>query len=192
MSSKKKSADKNPWKRRNTKVIYDNPWVTVHHDEVITPGGSDGIYGRVHYKNLAVGIIPLDEEQNTWIVGQYRYPLDIYSWEIPEGGSLHHTDSLDSAKRELKEETGLTASEWTELMTLHTSNSVSDEKAIIYLAQELNEGPSAPEDTEELVIRKLPFSEVVKMVHRGEITDAMSVAGVLKLAHILSTKPKQL
>ena len=188
MPKENKSLEKNPWKRLHSKQIYDNPWITVHHDEVITPGGSAGIYGRVLYKNLAVGIIPLDEDHNTWLVGQYRYPLDIYSWEIPEGGSPLNKTGLESAKRELQEETGLTASKWTEIMTLHTSNSVSDEKAIIYLAQGLTLGPSAPEDTEDLVVKKLPFAEVVEMVHKGEITDAMSVAGVLKLAYLFTKK----
>jgi len=179
------SQHKNPWQRLKTTNVYDNDWIKVHHDEVITPGGSKGIYGRVIFKSVAVGIIPLDTEFNTWLVGQYRYPLDAYSWEIPEGGSPHNTLPLHSAQRELREETGLIAEQWTPILTLHTSNSVTDEKAVIYLAQNLTQGPSAPEDTEELVAQKLPFAEVVEMVHQGKITDAITVAGILKVAHMV-------
>ena len=180
--------EKNPWQRTRTRVVYDNPWITVHHEDVITPGGSVGIYGRVQFKNLAVGIIPLDAEEHTWLVGQYRYTLDAYSWEIPEGGSPEGVDPRDSAQRELKEETGLIGEQWEEILTLHTSNSVCDEKAIIYLARSLSQGKSSPEDTEDLKVMRLPFTEVVAMVHRGEITDAMSVAGILRLQHLLTLK----
>ncbi len=179
------SQQKNPWQRLKTNSVYDNPWITVHHDEVLTPGGSEGIYGRVIFKNIAVGIIPLDTDFNTWLVGQYRYTLDAYSWEIPEGGSPNNSLPLHSAQRELQEETGLIAEQWSKVLTLHTSNSVTDEKAYIFLAQNLTQGQSAPEDTEDLTLKKLPFAEVVEMVHRGEITDAMSVAGILKVDHLI-------
>jgi len=175
----------NPWKTKTSEEVYDNTWISVHHNEVLTPGGSEGIYGKVHFKNLAVGIIPLDAENNTWLVGQYRYTLDAYSWEIPEGGCPVGEEALAAAQRELKEETGLVANEWKEILTLHTSNSVSDEKAIIYVARDLELGVAEPEDTEALELRKLPFAEVVEMVLRGEITDAMSVAGVLRVAREL-------
>ena len=177
---------KNPWKTLKTSKIYTNPWIDVHHDEVITPGGNSGIYGKVHYKNIAVGVIPLDEEGHTYIVGQYRYVLDTYSWEITEGGSPIGIDPLISAQRELEEETGITATSWQQIMHLHTSNSVCDEEAFIFLARDLSLGPASPEDTEELEVKKLPFVEVVKMVHRGEITDAMSVAAILKLSILLA------
>lgn len=171
---------KNPWTTLSTKTVYSNPWIDVEHHEVITPGGSKSIYGKVHYNNIAVGIIPLDEDNNTWIVGQHRYPNDIYSWEIPEGGSPIGTSRLQSAKRELKEETGIIAQDWQEILKLHTSNSVCDEEAYIYIARDLTFGESEPEDTEELVIKKLPFEELYQMTLRGEITDAMSVAGILR------------
>ncbi|MES2627560.1 MAG: NUDIX hydrolase [Bacteroidota bacterium] len=176
-----------PWKKLNDKVVYENPWIRVHHQEVLNPNGNPGIYGKIHFRNLAIGVIPLDEEYNTWIVGQFRYPLNSYSWEIPEGGGAHDTPPLDSAKRELLEECGLKAAQWTEILQMHLSNSVSDELAIIYVATGLSQFESEPEDTEQLVIRKLPFAELYEMVMNGEITDSMSVAGVLK-AKVLMEK----
>lgn len=178
--------EKNPWKTLKTKEIYDNPWITVLHNDVLTPGGSTGIYGKVHFKNLAVGVVPLDEDNNTWIVGQYRYTLDTYSWEIPEGGCLEDDDPLQAVQRELREETGIRANDWTKIMELHTSNSVCDELAYLYIARDLTLGEAEPEDTEELVMKKLPFSELVAMVHDGKVTDAMSVAAILKVDWLLS------
>lgn len=176
---------KNPWITQKSTTTYDNPWIQVIHNEVITPAGSNGIYGVVHFKNYAVGILPLDKEGNTYLVGQHRFPLNEYSWEIPEGGCPEGTDLLDTAKRELKEEVGLEAQTWTPLLDMHLSNCVSDEVAKIYLAQDLTEGESNPEDTEELVVKKLPFSEVVEMVMSGEITDSISVATILKAKILL-------
>ena len=148
---------------------------------MINPGGGKGIYGKVHFKNLAIGIVVLDENYNTWLVGQYRYPLDQFSWEIPEGGGPLEDDPVKSAQRELLEETGITAKIWTEIQRMHLSNSVSDELAIIYLARDLRFGESDPEETEQLTIRKLPFAEAYEMVINGEITDSMSVAAILKV-----------
>ena len=176
----------NPWKQLSTREIYQNPWIEIHEDQVINPRGGKGIYGKVVFKNKAIGIIPLDEQQNTWLVGQYRYTLSEYSWEIPMGGGDRHTDPLESARRELKEETGLSAEQWTRIMRLHTSNSVTDEEGFIYLAQELEAGETEFDETEDLAIRKLPFAEAVEMVMEGKITDAISIAGILKTARILN------
>lgn len=175
----------NPWKTKSIKTAYENNWIEVEHHEVINPSGGDGIYGKVHFKNLAIGIIPLDENNNTWLIGQYRYPLNNYSWEIPEGGGKIGVPPIDSAKRELLEECGLEATEWNEILQMHLSNSVSDELAIIFIAKGLTQKEAEPEDTEQLQIKKLPFIEVYKMVMNGEITDSMSVAAVLKLAIML-------
>lgn len=170
----------NPWKVLESNQIYDNAWIKLTEHQVINPSGGKGIYGEVHFKNLAIGIVVLDEEYNTWLVGQYRFPLKAYSWEIPEGGGPLDIAPLISAKRELQEETGIQASTFKEIQRMHLSNSVSDEFAIIYLAQGLQMGQSSPEETEELTIRKLPFEEAYQMVVKGEITDSMSVAGILK------------
>lgn len=175
----------NPWKTLSKKPIYENPWIRVEEHQVITPAGKEGIYGKVHFKNRAMAIIPIDYEGYTWLVGQYRYTLDEYSWEIPMGGGPNDMDLLESAKRELKEETGLLANKWTELLKIHTSNSVTDEWGLIYLAENLTQGETEFEETEQLLIKKLPFKEALEMVMSGQITDSISVAGLLKAARIL-------
>jgi ADP-ribose pyrophosphatase len=172
--------DNNPWVTLKQTDIYQNNWIGVTEHEVINPSGGKGIYGVVHFKNLAIGILPLDEELNTWIVGQYRFPLQAYSWEIIEGGGPHGTDPVESAKRELLEETGLRATEWQEIQRMHLSNSVSDELSIIYIARGLSLGEAEPEETEQLTVRKIPFQAAFEMVMSGEITDSMSVAAILK------------
>lgn len=176
---------KNPWKKISSKEIYDNPWIKVREDQVITPGGSNGIYGVVEFKNHAIGILPLDDDNNTWLVGQYRYALDIYSWEIPMGGGPINSSALDSAKRELLEETGIQAKEWKEFLRIHTSNSVTDELGIVYTAKKLKFGIAQPEDTEELFVKKLPLHEAVEMAYNGEITDSVSLATLLKAKQLL-------
>lgn len=172
---------KNPWTTKKISTVYDNPWIQVTHREVLNPAGNEGIYGMVHFKNMAIAIVPLDEEGNTWLVGQYRYTLNEYSWEIPEGGGPLGTPPLESAQRELLEETGITAKKWTKVSKVYLSNSVSDEMGLVYIAQDLSFGEAMPEETEELKLKKLPFSEVVEMVMRGEITDAFAVLAILKV-----------
>ena len=177
---------KNPWQVLAAKQVYDNKWINVTEYDVINPGGGKGIYGKVHFKNLAIGIVVLDENLNTWLVGQYRFTLSEYSWEIPEGGGALDTDPLDSAKRELLEETGLIAKEWSPILRMHLSNSVSDEHSIIYLARQLEQHTPMPEETEQLVVKKLPFEEAWQMTEKGMITDAMSVAAIQKVKWMLS------
>ena len=171
----------NPWKVLSQKQIYDNPWIGVTEFDVINPGGGKGIYGKVHYKGLAIGVIPIDHEGYIWLVGQYRFVLDQYSWEIPEGGGGLEVSPVESAQRELREETGLVATEWTFLLEMHLSNSVSDERALVYLARGLEQHEAMPEETEQLMVRRVPLGEAYEMVERGEITDSMSVAGILKV-----------
>lgn len=170
----------NPWQITKTELAYDNAWIQVKHHEVIHPSGKPGIYGVVHFKNLAIGILPIDEKDFTYLVGQYRFPLNQYSWEIPEGGSAQGELPLETAKRELLEECGIMAAEWEPLIELQLSNSATDETAIVYLAKELSMGKAQPEDSEQLQIQKLPFDKVYEMVMNGEITDAISVAAILK------------
>lgn len=175
----------NRWITQSTKTIYENRWIQLDEHQVISPGGKPGIYGKVHFKNIAIGIIVLDKEHYTWLVGQHRYPLDAWSWEIPEGGGPLTDEPLASAKRELKEETGLTANTWTIIQKVHLSNSVSDEVGPIFLAEDLEEGESELEHTEaDMKVMKVPFREALDMVLRGDITDSLSVIGILKLARI--------
>lgn len=170
----------NPWKTIRKNTVYENPWIAVTHREVLNPAGNEGIYGVVHFKNLAIGIIPLDEEGNTWLVGQYRYTLDQYSWEIPEGGCPVGTSPLATAQRELLEETGMSANSWEHILDFHLSNSVTDEAGMAYIARDLSFGDAQPEETEALQVKKLPFTEALNMIYRGEITDSLSIMALLR------------
>ncbi len=174
-----------PWKTISSKPIYDNPWINVTEFQVINPGGGEGIYGKVSFKNKAIGIIPIDAEGNTWLVGQHRYTLNAFSWEIPMGGGPLQEDILTSAKRELEEETGLIAGRWTNILRIHTSNSVTDEEGFVFLAEDLTPGKSSLEPSEsDLILKKLPFREALRMVMDQEITDSLSLAGLLKVARL--------
>jgi 8-oxo-dGTP pyrophosphatase MutT (NUDIX family) len=175
----------NPWKTINIKEVYDNPWINVSHHDVINPSGGKGIYGVISFKNLAIGVVPVDEEMNTYLVGQFRYTLNQFSWEIPEGGGPIGEEPLDTAKRELLEETGLYAKTWSLLTPIHTSNSVTNEFGYVFMAQNLEFGVSSPEDTEDIQVWKLPLIEAVKLVEEGKITDSLSVAGLLMAARKL-------
>lgn len=175
-----------PWKTLSSKEIYDNPWIHVRENQVINPSGGQSLYGLIHFKNKSAAAIPLDEKGNTWIVGQHRYSLDEYSWEIPMGGYPADGDSLEGAKRELKEETGITAQDWTLLTRIHTSNSVTDEEGFIYLARSLSFGETEFDETEDLAIKKLHISEAIEMALNGEITDAISLAGLLKINALIN------
>lgn len=177
----------NNWKTIRIETAYENPWIHVEHRDVVTPGGNPGVYGVVRFKNKALGIVAVDDEGFVYLVGQYRYALGEYSWEIPEGGGPIGEDMLTSAQRELKEETGFLARHWQQIGRVHTSNSVTDEEGFIYLAQGLIHGDAEPEETEELVLRRVPLAEAVAMVMRSEITDSISICGILMAARILGS-----
>lgn len=172
---------RNPWTVLSQQEVYSNPWITLTEFQVLNPAGNPGIYGKVHFKNLAIGIVPLNERNELVLVGQYRFPLSAYSWEIPEGGGKLGVDPLASAKRELLEETGLVAHHWEKLLEMHLSNSVTDELAIIYLATDLEQHAAEPEDTEELMHRTLGLQQAWQEVKAGKITDSMTVAAIQHL-----------
>ncbi len=176
------TSTKQPWKRLDSTVVYDNPWIRVEEHQVINPSGAQSLYGKVLFKNRAVAILALDEEHNMYLVGQHRYTLDEYSWELPMGGAPEDEDMLDAAKRELKEETGISASSWTEVMRLHTSNCITDELGAVFLARGLSHGEPDLEPTEDLAVRKLPLDTAIAWVLEGRITDAISAAGILRLS----------
>ncbi len=174
------------WKKLSSRTVYENGWMEVREDHVINPGGGRNDYGYVHFKNVAVAIIALDDANNTWLVGQDRYTLGEYSWELPMGGAPLDEPPLMAAKRELEEETGIRAAHWKELMRLHTSNSITDELGFAYVATDLSFGDTKFEETEDLAIRKLPLADAVQMVVDGEITDAICAAALLRI-HAVKT-----
>jgi len=170
-----------PWVRHTRRVAYENPWVTVWHDEVARPDGSPGIYGVVHFAAAAVGVVVLDAKDRILLVGQHRYTLDDYSWEIPEGGVPAGESPLDGAVRELREETGVEADHWRELVRFHLSNSITDEAGVLFAARALRHGEAAPDPTEDLTIRWVTFDEALAMVDDGRITDAMSIMAIQRV-----------
>ncbi len=175
----------NPWTIIDANIVYENNWVTLTHYNVLNPAGGKGIYGKVHFKNKAIGVVAVDADQNTYLVGQYRFTIDQYSWEIPEGGGPISESALEGAKRELLEETGLKANKWIRLGDGHLSNSVTDEYAEYFLATELSQHDAEPEDTEQLMVKKLPLQEVFAMANDGRIKDSLSLLTLHKLELML-------
>lgn len=173
------------WQTHSIETVYENAWIAVSHREVTAPTGQAGIYGLVHFKQRAIGVVPLDASGHTWLVGQERYTLGQYSWEIPEGGATVDEEALHAAKRELQEETGITAKRWTPLLELHTSNSVTDEHAKAWVAQELEFGDTSPDETEVLHVKRVTLDDAVQMVLDGEITDSFAMASLMKVKLML-------
>jgi 8-oxo-dGTP pyrophosphatase MutT (NUDIX family) len=172
----------NPWRRVSRRVAYDNPWIQILHDDVVRPDGKPGIYGVVHFRHLAIGVVPLDASDRVLLVGQFRYTMDRYSWEIPEGGGDFDEEPEAAARRELVEETGYSGGEWRELCRAELSNSVTDEITVLFVASGLEAGEATPEGTEQLQLRWVPFDEVMAMIRRGEIADAMTILAMQQLA----------
>lgn len=168
-----------PWRVHSQTEVFDNPWIGVIDHEVTHPDGSPGKYGVIKFKNLAIGVLPIDDEGYVHLVGQHRFPLDRYSWELPEGGGPLDIDPLESAKRELQEETGFIAREWAQLSAFDISNSVTDERAICYLAWDLESGEAAPEPSELLTLKRVSFKDLLDMVMTGEITDSLTIVMTL-------------
>jgi NTP pyrophosphohydrolases including oxidative damage repair enzymes len=176
-----KESHLNPWTTHSSRKVYSNPWITIREDQVTTPSGDAGIYGVVETRP-AIGVIPITPELDTYLVGQFRYPLKNYSWEIIEGGGEKGEDPIEGAKRELLEEAGIIAKNWTKLgEEVHLSNSHSDEQAWFFLAEDLSYSTPNPDSTELLEIKKLPLKEAVQMAKTGEIKDAMSIIALVRL-----------
>jgi 8-oxo-dGTP pyrophosphatase MutT (NUDIX family) len=173
---------KNPWKVVSRSAVYENEWIRVDHHEVLGPSGDPGVYGTVHFKYRAVGVVPIDRKGNVILVGQYRFPMGAYSWEIPEGGGLKDVPAIESAQRELREECGLVARHWLKILETDLSNSVTDERSTLFLAWELSETQSQPDTTEQIQMLRVPFWDAVSLVKRGEIRDSLSGAALLRVA----------
>jgi len=177
------TTESNPWRRVSRRVAYENPWIEILHDDVIRPDGKPGIYGVVHFRHLAIGVVPLDVERDAvLLVGQYRYTLDRYSWEVPEGGGRFDESPEEAARRELAEETGYASGTWRELCRCDLSNSVTDETVVLFVATDLVAGTATPEGTEKIEMRWVAFDDAMAMIARGEITDAMTIIALQALA----------
>ena len=172
------------WSVRSARTAYENPWLILRHYETVAPTGNPAIYGVVSYKNLAIAILPLHENGDVTLIGQHRMPLADYTWEIPEGGGPIGIDPLESAQRELREEAGLVAAEWRQVLRFQLSNSISDERGFGFIATGLEAAEAEPDETEALQIARAPFREVLGLVTAGEITDAMTVAMILRAYHM--------
>lgn len=175
--------ESNPWTTLSTREAYSNPWIRVREDQVLNPNGGRGIYGVVEFKNRAIGVVPIDDEGFTWLVGQWRYCHERFEWEIPEGGCPPGEEPAECARRELLEETGIRAAIIEPLlMGVELSNSVSNEVCDLFVARGLTFGEAAPEETEKLKVKRLPLSEAIAMALNGRIQDSPSVLALLRLA----------
>ena len=168
-----------PWRILSRDVAYENPWIRIDHQDVVHPDGSDGIYGVVHFKNVAVGVLPVFEDGTVPLVGQHRFPLREYSWELPEGGGPIDEEPLEAGRRELAEETGYVAANWLKLIDFDVSNSVTDERSVCYLAWGLTAGAAVPEPSEQLAHQRIAFRELVARCLDGRIRDSLTIVMAL-------------
>lgn len=183
------SDDPKTWTIKSAKTVYSSKWITVREYETIAPTGADAQYGLVHFRNYALGVLPIDDEGCALLVGQQRFPHGRYSWETPQGGGPTEMAPLEGAKRELSEEAGLKAANWMPLLEdVHLSNSVTDEQAFAFIAWDLQPDQSfAKDSSEELSLRRVSFAETVRMAVSGEITDGLTLVMLLKADHLLRT-----
>jgi 8-oxo-dGDP phosphatase len=178
----------NPWRRTASRDVYANDWIRVREDAVVRPDGSPGVYGVVSFRTVALGAVPLHADGTTVLVGQHRYTLGAWSWEIPEGGGDPSRPMQEEMARELAEETGLRGATWTSLGPIHTSNSVTDEVGHLFLVEDLEEGAADPEPTEELRCWRLPLAEAVELAATGVLTDSLTVAGLLRAERLVARR----
>lgn len=173
-----------PWRVTSETIAYDNPWITLTEYQTIAPTGRPALYGKVGFKNRAIGIVPLHADGTVTLVGQHRFPHGNYSWEIPEGGAPLDEDPLDGARRELAEEVGLEAADWRLILTMELSNSITDELCHGYLALDLTPTGTAPDETEDLATVRVPFGEALDAAVSGHMPDSLTVALLLRVHHM--------
>lgn len=179
------------WTIKSKTTVYENDWIAVEHNEVTTPSGSPGIYGVVRPKNYAIAVLAMDEDQNVWIVGQHRFPTGTYQWELPKGGCrIGEEGMMEAGRRELKEETGITASTWQRVLVSELSNCFTDEVSFSYLATDLSFGEPKPDPNELLEVRKVPFEQVVEWARHGAINCVLSQATVFAVKLMLDEEKR--
>jgi 8-oxo-dGTP pyrophosphatase MutT (NUDIX family) len=176
------------WRHHSERLVYETPWISVHDFDAEAPTGARTVYGVVRYKNLAIGILPIFDDGSIMLVGQHRFPLRDYSWEIPEGGVHVGDDVLEGARRELREEAGLEAREWRQVLSYQLSNSVSDERGHGLIATGLTQTQAEIEQdpTEAIALARLPFREALDLALAGRIWDVITLAMLLRAYHMAS------
>ena len=173
-----------PWRDHGGRTVFDNPWMTVTEHAATAPTGEPATYGKIHFKNLALAVLPLHEDGTVTLVGQHRFAMMDYAWEIPEGGGPLDVDPLESIRRELREEAGLEAADWREILRFQISNSLTDERGIGWLAMGFTPAEQDPDDTEAIALARVPFREALDAVVNGWIEDGMSMAMLLRAYHM--------
>lgn len=173
-----------PWSVTSQKAVYDNPWISLTEYQTVAPTGRPALYGKVAFKNRAIGVVPLHVDGTVTLVGQHRFPHANYSWELPEGGAPLDEDPLDGAKRELAEEVGLLAGDWRQILTMELSNSITDEFCHGFLAMDLTPTATAPDETEDLAIARVPFGQALDAAVSGHMPDSLTVALLLRVHHM--------
>lgn len=173
-----------PWGVSSQRLVYDNPWITLTEYQAIAPTGRLALYGKVAFKNRAIGVVPLHADGTVTLVGQNRFPHANYSWEIPEGGAPLDEAPLDGARRELAEEVGLAAADWRRILVMELSNSITDEVCHGFLAMDLTPTATAPDETEDLAIARVPFNEALDAAVTGQMPDSLTVALLLRVHHM--------
>jgi 8-oxo-dGTP pyrophosphatase MutT (NUDIX family) len=176
-----------PWTAGPGRLLYDTRWIKLIEYDAVAPTGRTTTYGVVRFQNLAAGVVPLHEDGTVTLVGQQRFALRNYEWEIPEGGVPFDEDPLVGAKRELREEVGLEAKEWREILRLQLSNSITDERAVCFLARDFTPVPIDPDETEILDIVRVPFRDLLAEIAAGRIQDVMTVAATLRVHHMAAS-----
>jgi 8-oxo-dGTP pyrophosphatase MutT (NUDIX family) len=175
---------RNPWKTLSSRVAYENTWIRVREDKVIRPDGGPGLYGVIEVRPSA-GVVALNERDEIVLVGQWRYTVNRYSWEIPRGGSHPGEDDLlEVGKRELAEEAGVLARDWRKIGTVDNANGVNSDSQTFYLATGLSETETNHDPEEEITVKWRPFAEALEMAMDGRITEVDSVAAILLTAQL--------